>query len=109
MLFKQHWISRVCIFKVAKTTVFKSVTVCSLVQVSCDLLCLQGQRNKPSKQPEYIILVPSYMLVAGLIYSSTMKMEVVHSSETSVNLYQASCHHISEESVLLSFFLSVFS
>jgi hypothetical protein len=52
---------------------------------------------------EQAILAPSYMLIAGLIYSSALKMEVVHSSETSVNFHHTTYHHLPEENTLLLF------
>jgi hypothetical protein len=52
---------------------------------------------------EQAILVPSDMLVAGLIYCSGLKMEAIYSSETFVDFYRTTCHHILEENTLLLF------
>jgi hypothetical protein len=43
------------------------------------------------------------MLVTGLIYSSALKMEAVHSSETSLNFYHTTYHYIPKGNTLLLF------
>jgi hypothetical protein len=45
-----------------------------------------------------IATIKKSMLGASLAYTSTLKMEVVRSSETSVNFYQTTRRHIPEDS-----------
>jgi hypothetical protein len=51
------------------------------------LLCIWEVQD--SNLPHVVIVYPDWgdRLIAGLAYSSTLKMETVRSSETSVNLY----------------------
>jgi hypothetical protein len=47
-----------------------------------------GLKNKPNKKPAYkqvLCMPPAFMLVSCLAYSSTLKVEVICSSEMSVD------------------------
>jgi hypothetical protein len=57
------------------------------------------------------VLPPSYawfLLVTYLAYSSTVKMEAVRSSETSVTCYRITEYHIAEDSNLRSHYCDTF-
>jgi hypothetical protein len=62
--------------------VFWDVTPCSLVEI--------------------VHPACSFLFVASLVYLSTLKTEAVHSSETSVNFYPTTRHHIPEDGTLTS-------
>jgi hypothetical protein len=57
--------------------------------------------RKPSKNPE-LRLPPALALVSPSAYSSTLKMEVICSSETSVDCKQATWRYVPEDSTLHS-------
>jgi hypothetical protein len=83
---------------VMKSIIFWDVTPCS--PLSCDRrfegtyrLHLQGRRNNFS-------LPPAYLLVRAEIISSTLKMEAICSSETSVATQQTTRRHIPEDDTL---------
>jgi hypothetical protein len=49
-----------------------------------------------------LCLPPAFTLVSCLAYSSTQKMEVTRSSETSVNFQQTTLHYVPEDGTLLN-------
>jgi hypothetical protein len=61
------------------------------------LLSSSGWKDEPRKQR-----VACHLLVTCLDYSSTLKMEAVHFSVTSVKVYQTTRLHIQENSTLHS-------
>jgi hypothetical protein len=44
--------------------------------------------------------LPMFAVVSCLSYCSTLKVEAVYSSETSVNLYQTTFHHVPENNTV---------
>jgi hypothetical protein len=72
---------------IKKSTIFWDITPCSL------LLCLP----------------PAFMLVSCMAYSSTLKIEVICSSETSVDFQRTTRRYIPEGSTLHYTFCSIYS
>jgi hypothetical protein len=48
-----------------------------------------------------------FCFLAYLAYSSTLKMEIIPYSETSVNFFQTACHHTPEDNILHGIILSL--
>jgi hypothetical protein len=112
---------------VMKSTVFWDIMLCSLLKVSRHFegtycLHLQGRiisraRSQCASRWQAIrgtyrlhiqcrkicraCLAPAFTLVSCLAYSSTLKVETICSSGTSVDLQQTTRHCISEDSTLL--------
>jgi hypothetical protein len=53
------------------------------------------------------ILPPAHLLVLAEIISSTLKMEAIYSSETSVATQQTTRSHIPEDDTLYEFIVSI--
>jgi hypothetical protein len=51
-------------------------------------------KNKPSKKPEILCLPPAFTLISYLAYSSTVKMEAIFSTETSVDVQRITRRYI---------------
>jgi hypothetical protein len=58
-----------------------------------------GLNNKTSKKPE-LCFPPAFMLVSCLAYSSTLKMEAICSSKTSVETQRTTWRLIPEDDTL---------
>jgi hypothetical protein len=58
-----------------------------------------GSKNKVSKKPE-LCLPPAFTLVSCSAYSSTLKMEAICSSETSVDFQRTTQRYIPEDGTL---------
>jgi hypothetical protein len=77
-----------------KSTVVWDVLLYSPVQVHW---CCRGMHCiHPSRAP----LATCFLLVTCMVYSSTVKMEAVCSSQTSLNFYQILLCHFPEDSIL---------
>jgi hypothetical protein len=81
-----------------KSTVFLDVMPCSPVEVERRFRgthCLQtGLKSKPSKRG---LLAAYVLLVTCLARSSTVKMGILSSFETSVNFYRTARRHMPED------------
>jgi hypothetical protein len=85
---------------VMKSTIFWDITPCSLLKVNRRFggtyrLHLQGRRTSRASN-----LPPAFTLVSCSVHSSTLKMEAICSSETSIDFQRTTWHCISEESTL---------
>jgi hypothetical protein len=72
---------------IMKETISWDVSPCSSVEIHrhCILLPCSGSKNEASRR-EQNLLVPSFLLVSYL--ASTLNMETLYSSETSVEFYR---------------------
>jgi hypothetical protein len=88
---------------VMKSSIFWHITSCSSLKVNRHFggtyyLHLQGQRISQEISTNETLFVTCFMLVSCLAYSSTLKMEVICSSETSVDFQRITWRYIPEES-----------
>jgi hypothetical protein len=94
-----------------KSTIFRDVTPCSMTKrlpmFRCNVLSPSSESNdKPNRQPvrnnkkARALLVACFMLVSCLAYSSTLKMEVTCSSESSVDFQRITWRYIAEHRIL---------
>jgi hypothetical protein len=75
------------------------VTQCSQVEVHRGFgktHCLHLQRQRVNQRSRKAVVAVYLLVVSCLAYSSTLMMEDVRSSESSVNFYQSTRSHIPE-------------
>jgi hypothetical protein len=66
-----------------------------------------GPKNKPSMKPAWACLTHAFTLISCSAYSSTLKMEAICSSETSVEFQRITQRYIPEDSTLHHILCSV--
>jgi hypothetical protein len=94
-----------------KSTVFWDIMPCSPLKVKrrfggTNCLHLQGQRIRRARNQSELSLPPAFTLVSCSAYSSTLKIEAICSSQTSVYFQQMTRRYIPEYSTLqLSMYL----
>jgi hypothetical protein len=75
---------------VMNSSIYWVITPCSMFEVNRRFggkysLHLQGLRTTKDRHQHYVLLATFFTLVSVLVYSSTLKMEITHSSETWVH------------------------
>jgi hypothetical protein len=93
---------------VMKSTIFWDITLCSLLNVNRRFrgiyhLHFQGRRISQTRNQHEALLATCFTLVSCLAYSWTLKMEVICSSETSVDIQWTTWRYIPEGSTLQAY------
>jgi hypothetical protein len=71
-----------------------------LINEVSNSLCVLRSMAVPSEVTVFLVRTPCKLAVHRNILSSILNMGAAHPSETSVEIYQITRHHISEDSIL---------
>jgi hypothetical protein len=85
-----------------KSTIFWDITPCSPLKVNRRFggTCLHLQGLRISQARKQICLLPAFTLVSGSAYTSTLKMEAICTSETSIEFKRNSRRYIPKDGTL---------
>jgi hypothetical protein len=97
------WVLNLCTNVQLKSIIFLDITPCSPLKLNKSFgrtyhLHLQDRRLNRAKYQ--LFLLPAFTLVSCSAYSSTLKMELIFSSETSVDFQRTTRHYIPENNTL---------